>query len=72
LLLHLICKWVLRQIDINSAYLNANQDDKIFVQIPIGEKNFNWGKSRLLQKVINGLRQAGRQCFFFLPNLWFS
>jgi len=46
-----IYKWDLRQIDIKVSYFNANLDEIIYVQIPIRDKNFNFGKSGLLQKV---------------------
>ena len=42
----------LRQTDIKAAYLNTNLDEKIYVQIPIGDKNFNCRKSGLLQKAL--------------------
>jgi len=56
-----IYKWDLTQINIKAAYLNANLDERIYVQISIGDKNFNCGKSGLLRKVLYGLKQAGRQ-----------
>jgi len=44
--------------------LNAKWDEKIYVQIPIGDKNFNCGKSGLLRKALYGLKQARRQWFY--------
>jgi len=43
--------------------LNANLDEKIYVQISIGDKIFKCGKSKLLQKALYGLKQVGRKWF---------
>ncbi|KAG4098964.1 hypothetical protein H8356DRAFT_1327088 [Neocallimastix lanati (nom. inval.)] len=49
------------QINIKVVYSNAILDEKFYVQILIGDKNFFCGKSGLLQKALYGLKQAGRQ-----------
>ena len=43
--------------------MNANLDEKIYVQISIGDKIFKCGKSKLLQKALYGLKQVGRKWF---------
>jgi len=55
-----IKKWNLKQIDIQAAYLNASLEEKIYVKIPEGDKNFGTGKAWLLRKALYGLKQAGR------------
>jgi len=64
----LIYKWNLGQIGIKTSYLNAYLDEKIYIQIPIGDKNFNCGKSWLLQKALPRFKQAGRQWFYKFSN----
>jgi len=51
----------LRQINIKAIYLNFNLVEKIYVQIPIGDKSFNCRKSELLQNALYGLKKTGRQ-----------
>jgi len=41
--------------------LNTNLDEKIYVQILIGDKYFNCRKFVLFQKALYRLKQAGRQ-----------
>jgi len=36
-----IYKCVIKQINNKAEYLNANLDEEIYIQIPIGDKNFN-------------------------------
>ena len=36
-----IKKWRIIQIDIKAAYLNAKLNEKIYVKIPEGDKNYN-------------------------------
>ena len=50
-----IYKLDLRQINIKVANLN---EKKKYVQIPFRDKNLKFGKSRLLQKALSGLKQA--------------
>jgi len=52
ILIQLLYKWNIRQINIKAPYLNANLDEKIYVQISIRDKNFNCVKSKSLQKAL--------------------
>jgi len=67
-----IYKWDLRQIDIKAAYLNDNLDEKIYVQISMGDKNFSCIKSGLLHKTLYGLKQNERQWFYEIFGFFFS
>eukprot|EP00833_Pecoramyces_ruminatium_P017127 jgi/Orpsp1_1/1191159/evm.model.d7180000083873.1 len=53
-------KWKLKQIDIKAAYLNAKLEEKIYMRIPCGDKNYGKNKVWLLRKALYGLKQAGR------------
>ena len=55
-------KWNIQQLDIKAAYLNANIDKTLYIQIPKGDKNFKKGFWRL-NRALYGLKQAGRQWF---------
>lgn len=55
-------KWKIYQLDIKAAYLNANLDKPIYMNIPQGDKNYQKGFWRL-NKTLYGLKQSGRQWF---------
>ena len=51
------------QIDFKSAYLNANIDFEIFLELPQGFKQFDKDGNELVMKLnksIYGLKQSGR------------
>ena len=55
--------WIIKQIDIEAAFLEGELNDTIYVKLPEGldiitKRNFKWG---LLNKSIYGLVQAARQ-----------
>ena len=50
-------------MDIKTAYLNADLEEKIYTKIPYGDKNFNTNKFWLLKKALYGLKQAGRMWY---------
>ena len=52
--------WNIYQLDIKAAYLNADLDKTIYVNIPEGDANYKKGYWRL-NKALYGLKQAGRQ-----------
>jgi len=54
--------WNIYQLDIKAAYLNADLDKTIYVNIPEGDANYKKGYWRL-NKALYGLKQAGRQWF---------
>jgi len=63
------CKqnWKIFQLDIKSAYLNADLEEKIYVNIPEGDKNYKKGYW-LLNKALYGLKQSGRAWFITIKN----
>ena len=60
-------KWKVFQLDIKAAYLNADLDKTLYVNIPEGDKNYKKGFWKL-NKALYGLRQAGRQWFLTISN----
>jgi len=56
-------EWNLKQLDIKAAYLNADLEEKIYLKIPLGDKNYNKNKYWLLKKALYGLKQAGRMWY---------
>jgi len=52
-------KWIIYQLDIQAAYLNAPIDKEVYVTIPKGDANYGNG-FWLLQKSLYGLKQSGR------------
>jgi len=69
LLVHIAAKfhWKIIQLDIKSAYLNANLDKEIYCTIPPGDKNYGKGFWKL-NKALYGLRQFGRQWYKTISN----
>ena len=55
-------KWNIYQLDIKAAYLNADLDKTIYVNIPPGDINYKKGFWKL-NKALYGLRQSGRQWY---------
>ena len=57
----------IRHIDIKSAYLNAKLTETVYVQPPAGYVHTDevW----LLQKVLYGLKQAGREWYWMLKSM---
>jgi len=51
------------QLDIKAAYLNADLEEELYMDIPQGDKNYNNGFWKL-NKAIYGLKQAGRMWNF--------
>ena len=54
--------WEIRQIDVKTAYLNGDLDEKIFMALPEGY-DVPEGHVLLLRKSLYGLKQAGRQWY---------
>jgi len=52
--------WNVSQLDIKAAYLNADLDKDIYVNIPQGDINYKNGYWKL-NKALYGLKQSGRQ-----------
>ena len=52
--------WIIRQGDISNAYLNADLDREMFLQLPQGNGLFDDGQVVRLRKAIYGLKQSGR------------
>jgi hypothetical protein len=54
-------RWATHQLDIKSAYINAHLTETIYIWLPLGYlKDGQDGKVRKLNKVLYGLKQAGR------------
>lgn len=51
-----INKWNIKQLDIKAAYLNADLDEKVYMNIPQGDVNYNKNKIWLLKKALYGLK----------------
>lgn len=64
-------KWNIHQLDIKSAYLNADLDKTIYTTIPPGDPNYGKGFWRL-NKALYGLRQSGRQWYQTISNFIIS
>ena len=56
-------KFNIYQLDIKAAYLNAELNEELYMEIPEGDENYNKGFWRL-NKAIYGLKQAGRMWNF--------
>ena len=56
-------EWCLKQLNIKAAYLNADLEEKIYLKIPLGNKNYNKNKYWLLKKALYGLKQASRMWY---------
>jgi len=56
-------EWSLKQLDIKAAYLNADLEEKIYLKIPLGDRNYNKNNYWLLKKALYGLKQAGRMWY---------
>ena len=56
----------LKQLDVKTAYLNAEIDEEIFVQQPLGFEVLKDGENLVceLKKSLYGLKQSGRNWFF--------
>jgi len=59
--------WNMFQLDIKSAYLNADLDKVIYTSIPQGDPNYGKGFWKL-NKALYGLRQSGRQWYKTITN----
>jgi len=65
-----INNWKLRQMDIKAAYLNAELEEKNYIKIPEGDKNYKDKNKFWLLKALYGLKQAGTKKFqIFLSEL---
>jgi len=68
-----INNWKLRQMDIKAAYLNAELEEKIYIKIPEGDKNYkDKNKFWLLKKALYGLKQASRMWYKEISNFLIS
>ena len=68
MLLSIVMKWPVVQLDIPTAYLNADLDEKVFMRIPNYWQNFvddghKPGDVVLVRKAIYGLKQSGRMWY---------
>ena len=55
--------WEFRQINVKTAYLYAELDEEVYMEVPQGLKDVPKGHVLKLIKALYGLRQAGRQWY---------